>query len=71
MAIGRERVSLGAREETTLWWLVATPALTQPAEAKASNKEEQVLGMTRKSYLTLQGRLGWSSPPPTPGKGTS
>lgn len=53
--VGRELVSLEARAETTLWWLIATLALTQPAEAKASNKEKQVLGMTRKSYLALQG----------------
>lgn len=37
-------MSLEAKAETTLWWLVATLALTQPAEAKASNKEEKDLG---------------------------
>lgn len=57
MYLSRERtcISLGSRAETTLWWLVATLVLTQPAEAKARNKEEQGLGMTRKSYLVLQG----------------
>lgn len=42
VAVGREHVSLGAKAETTLWWLVATLALTQPAEAKASNKEKDL-----------------------------
>lgn len=60
------RVCLGVRTETTLPWLVATLALTQPAEAKASRQRVAGAWDDQERNHTLPSRGDWAGAPHRP-----